>query len=62
MTFTWVCDIPGADAPPSAWHFALHVGLAAFVVGAGIVFLALALIADRRSAPIAGHAGAPATD
>lgn len=48
---TWVCDIPGASAATSAMHVALHVGLAALVVGAGLVFLGLALVAYRR--PIA---------
>jgi hypothetical protein len=46
----WVCDIPGADTATSAWHFALQFGLAAFVVGAGVVFLTLAVIAYRRPA------------
>lgn len=59
MTFTWVCDIPGADAATSAWHLALHVGLAAFVVVAGVAFLVLGVIAYRRSAPLVT---APATD
>jgi xanthine/uracil/vitamin C permease (AzgA family) len=51
---TWVCDIPGATAAVSAMHFALHVGLAAFVVGGGLLFLALAVVAYRR--PIAAAA------
>jgi hypothetical protein len=45
---TWVCDIPGATAAVSALHLALHVGLALFVVGAGTLFLALAVVAYRR--------------
>jgi hypothetical protein len=45
---TWVCDIPGATAAVSAMHFALHVGLAAFVVGGGLLFMALAVVAYRR--------------
>jgi hypothetical protein len=45
---TWVCDIPGASAAVSALHLALHVGLAVFVVGAGMLFLALAVVAYRR--------------
>lgn len=51
---TWVCDIPGATAAVSAMHFALHVGLAAFVVGGGLLFLGLAVAAYRRpiSAPV----------
>ena len=44
----WVCDIPGADAATSAWHLALQLGLAAFVVVGGIVFLLLALVTYRR--------------
>lgn len=48
---TWVCDIPGATAAVSAWHFALHVSLAAIVVGAGVAFLVLAVIAYRRREP-----------
>jgi hypothetical protein len=47
---TWVCDIPGATATVSALHFALHLGLASFVVGAGSLFLALAIVAYRRPA------------
>jgi hypothetical protein len=49
----WVCDIPGADAATSSWHFALQAGLATFVVGAGILFLTLAVVAYRR--PIAAE-------
>jgi hypothetical protein len=45
---TWVCDIPGASAAVSTLHFALHVGLASFVVGAGVVFLTLGFRAYRR--------------
>jgi hypothetical protein len=45
---TWVCDIPGASAATSTLHFLLHVGLAAFVIGAGAAFLTMALIAYRR--------------
>jgi hypothetical protein len=45
---TWVCDIPGASPLVSTLHLALHLGLAAFVVGAGIVFVTLAAIAYRR--------------
>jgi hypothetical protein len=47
---TWICDIPGADAATSAWHLALQLGLAGFVVGAGVVFLVLAVLAGRRTA------------
>lgn len=50
---TWVCDIPGASATVSALHFALHISLAAFVVGAGLVFVTLAVIAYRRPVPAA---------
>ncbi len=53
---TWVCDIPGATAAVSAMHFALHVSLAAFVVGVGLVFLAFAAIAYRR--PVAAEVSA----
>jgi phosphatidylglycerophosphate synthase len=45
---TWVCDIPGATTAVSAMHFAVHVGLAAFVVGGGLMFLAFAVIAYRQ--------------
>lgn len=45
---TWICDIPGATPAVTAWHLALEVGLAAFVVVGGIVFLALAFVAYRR--------------
>jgi hypothetical protein len=34
-------------------HFALHVGLAAFVVGAGFLFLTLAMLAYRK--PVAAE-------
>jgi hypothetical protein len=47
---TWVCDIPGASAALSTMHFLLHIGLAGFVIGAGAVFLALAVVAYRRPA------------
>jgi hypothetical protein len=50
---TWVCDIPGATPAVSAMHFALHVGLAAFVVGAGFLFLTLAVLAYRK--PVAAE-------
>jgi hypothetical protein len=52
---SWICDIPGASAMVSALHFALHVSLAAFVVVAGVVFLALAVIAYRRPLPAAAE-------
>jgi hypothetical protein len=58
---TWICDIPGADAARSAWHFALHVGLATFVVGAGILFLTLAVIAYRRPVPGPANTGRRST-
>jgi hypothetical protein len=45
----WTCDIPGASAAVSAWHLALEVGLAVFVVVGGLTFLALALRAYRRA-------------
>jgi hypothetical protein len=49
----WVCDIPGADGATSSWQFALHAGLAMFVVGAGILFLTIAVVAYRS--PIAAE-------
>ena len=52
---TWVCDIPGASATVSTLHFALHLSLAAFVVGAGVVFLSLAVMAYRRPGPEAAE-------
>jgi hypothetical protein len=45
---TWVCDIPGASATTATLHLALHVGLALFVIGAGIAFLVLAVHAYRQ--------------
>jgi len=45
----WICDIPGASAAVSAWHLALEVGLAVFVVVGGITFLTLAVRAYRRA-------------
>ena len=44
---SWVCPIVGG-APMPPWHIALHLGLAAFVIVAGSVFLALAIRAYRR--------------
>ena len=44
---SWVCPIVGGAAMPP-WHVALHLGLAAFVVVAGSVFLGLAIRAYRR--------------
>jgi hypothetical protein len=49
----YVCQIPGADASTAAWHAAVQLGLAAFVVVAGAVFLALAIVTFRR--PVAGR-------
>lgn len=46
---TWICDIPGASAAVSAWHLALELSLAAFVVVGGLTFLALGLRAYRRA-------------
>ena len=45
---TWICHIPGADPTTMAFHAALTLGLAAFVLVAGAAFLAFALIAYRR--------------
>jgi hypothetical protein len=45
---TWVCDIPGASGTTATLHFALQLGLAAFVVVAGIAFLSAAFVAYRR--------------
>ncbi len=45
----WTCDIPGASAAVSAWHLALEVGLAAFVVIGGLLFLSMAVRAYQRS-------------
>lgn len=53
----WVCDIPGADGATSAAHLALHLGLALFVVGAGALFLWLAVIAYRRQPAATGRTG-----
>jgi len=47
----FVCTIPGADAATSAWHAAVHLGLTAFVLVAGSVFLVLGFVSYRRSAP-----------
>lgn len=44
----WTSDIPVASAPVSAWHLALEVGPAAFVVVGGLVFLSMAVVAYRR--------------
>ena len=44
---SWVCPIVGG-APMPPWHIALHLGLAAFVVVAGSIFLGLAIRAYRR--------------
>jgi hypothetical protein len=44
----WTCDIPGASTAVSAWHLALELGLAAFVVVGGLTFLSMALVAYRR--------------
>jgi hypothetical protein len=46
----WTCDIPGASTAASAWHLALEVGLAVFVVIGGCLFLAMAWRAYRRPA------------
>jgi hypothetical protein len=53
---TWICPIPGADLTTATLHFALHLGLAAFVVIAGTAFLGLAVIAYRRPVPPSGSA------
>lgn len=45
---SWICDIPNADPATFAWHATLHLGLAGFVVGAGGIFVALAIRAYRR--------------
>jgi hypothetical protein len=45
---TWICPIPGADATTAAWHLALHIGLAAVIVVAGVAFLTVAVVAYRR--------------
>jgi hypothetical protein len=50
----WVCPIVGGAAMP-LWHVALHLGLAAFVVSVGPVFLGLAIRAYRR--PVARIGG-----
>lgn len=52
----WVCDIPGGDTTTASWHLVLHLGLAIFVIVAGVVFLALAVIAYRR--PLEAETGA----
>lgn len=46
---TWICDIPGATPAVTAWHLALELGLAAFVVIGGLTFLALGWRAYRRA-------------
>ena len=53
---TWICPIPGASQTTATLHFALHLGLAAFVLVAGTVFLALAVIAYRRPVTTRGSA------
>jgi hypothetical protein len=45
---TWICNIPGADPVTIAWHATLHLGLAAIVLGAGAIFLLLAVRAYRQ--------------
>jgi hypothetical protein len=50
----FVCGIPGADASTVAWHAAVHLGLAAFIVAAGAVFLTVAIVTFRRTAPRPG--------
>jgi hypothetical protein len=45
---TWICPIPGASASTATLHFALHLGLLAFVLVAGTAFLGMAVIAYRR--------------
>jgi uncharacterized membrane protein YidH (DUF202 family) len=60
---TWVCDIPGADPTTATLHVAVHLSLTVFVVVAGVVFLALATVAYRRSDQVNGSPQArPATD
>jgi len=60
---TWVCDIPGADTTTATLHAAVHLSLTVFVVVAGTLFLILAFVAYRRSAPLHASTGAqPATD
>jgi hypothetical protein len=56
---TWICDIPGASPAVSAWHFALELGLAAFVVVGGMWFLGLAVIAYRRPVTEPERVGLP---
>jgi hypothetical protein len=58
---TWVCDIPGATATTSAWHLALHAGLAVLVVATGVTFLAFAIVAYRRPVDLAGSAASDVT-
>jgi hypothetical protein len=58
----WVCDIPGTMPAGLMLHLALHVGLAAFVVGVGTVFLWLASIAYRRPLPPGTSSPSAATE
>jgi hypothetical protein len=62
MDLTWLCPIPGADPATVAWHAALMLGLAGFVVVGGALFLLLAVIAYRRPVPEPARRPAPAAD
>ena len=46
---SFVCSIPGIDPATAIWHTVIHLGLTGFVVSAGSVFLALAIVARRRA-------------
>lgn len=45
----FVCRMPGLDQSTAAWHAMIHFGLAGFVAISGSVFVALGLVAYRRS-------------
>lgn len=42
------CFIPGSDPATAAVHGVLEMGMTGFVVAAGVLFLARALLAYRR--------------
>jgi hypothetical protein len=60
MDITWLCPIPGSDPATAAWHAALMLGLAGFVVIGGAIFLILAVLA-YRGAPDRASDASPST-
>jgi hypothetical protein len=59
MDLSWLCPVPGSDPATMAWHGALMLGLAGFVVVGGATFLVLAVLAYRRPAAAAPLGPAP---